>query len=134
MKKKAKPERVDGLGPEDLKKIHRALGQVRSWSYPVRLAKKRALHEDGFYRCENRKCPDKGKPVPRIQVDHIHPIGEVGGPEYIQRMFVSSDKLQCLCVKCHRVKTNAERAAKKPSVVGAPKPCAKKPRKIKDFF
>lgn len=132
MAKKAKPERIDGLGPEDLKKIHRALGQVRSWSYPVRLAKKRALHADGFYRCENKKCPDKGKPVPRIQVDHVEPIGEVGGPEYIQRMFVPSSKLQCLCVKCHRVKTNEERKAKTALGRAKPKPPSKK--RIKDFF
>lgn len=122
MAKKAKVEKVDGLGPEDLKKIHRALGQVRSWSYPVRLAKKRALHEDGFYRCENKKCENRGKPVPHVQVDHINPIGEIGGPEYIQRMFVSSSELQCLCKLCHREKTKAERKAKPPK------------RVIKDFF
>jgi len=113
MTKRKKIEHVDGLGPEDLKKIHKALGQVRRWSYPVRLVKKRCLHPDGFYRCENRKCPDKGKPVPTIQVDHIDPIGEIGGPGYIERMFVSSKRLQGLCKKCHQKKTNQERKAKK---------------------
>jgi 5-methylcytosine-specific restriction endonuclease McrA len=110
---KKKPAPVDGLGPEDLKKINRALGQVRSWSYPVRLAKKRALHADGFYRCENPDCPKAGLPVPKVQVDHIHPIGEIGGPEYIRRMFVPSTQLQCLCKPCHDAKTRAEKARAK---------------------
>lgn len=106
---KKRVEQVDGLGPQDLKRIHQALGKVRSWSYPVRLAKKRALHEDGFYRCENPLCEKAGKPVPSVQADHVNPIGEVGGPEYIKRMFVPSSKLQCLCKKCHAKKTREER-------------------------
>jgi 5-methylcytosine-specific restriction endonuclease McrA len=125
MAKRRKIEHIDGLGPEDLKKIHKALGQVRRWSYPVRLVKKRCLHEDGFYRCENPACSKKGQPVPAIQVDHIEPIGEVGGPRYIERMFVPSTKLQGLCKTCHGAKTRAERKA-------AAKP--KRERKIKDFF
>lgn len=110
---KKKKEMVDGLGPDDLKRIHRALGQVRKWSYPVRLAKKRAMGADGFPRCENKKCPSKGKPVPSVQADHITPIGEIGGPQYIKRMFVPSTQLQCLCGPCHRAKTKLERALEK---------------------
>ncbi len=107
-KKKTTPP-VDGLGPDDLKRIHRALGQVRKWSYPVRLAKKRAMGKDGFPRCENKKCPSRGKPVPSVQADHIEPIGVIGGPNYIQRMFVPSSELQCLCLPCHKAKTKWER-------------------------
>ena len=92
MAKRAKTPKVDGLGPDDLKRIHKALGQVRKWSYPVRLAKARAMGKDGFPRCENPKCPKRGKPVPSVQADHIHPIGEVGGPNYIKLMFVGSEK------------------------------------------
>lgn len=129
MARKSKIEKVDGLGPDDLKKIHRALGQVRSWSYPVRLAKKRCMGEDGFPRCENKKCPSRGKPVPRVQADHVDPIGEIGGPGYIQKMFVPSHKLQMLCGPCHRVKTKAE-AGERAKRVKTPR----KPRKSKDFY
>ena len=109
---KVKKEKIDGLSSDDLSRINKALGQVRKWSYPVRLVKKRCLHADGFYRCENTQCQSKGMPVPSIQVDHIEPIGEIGGSEYIKRMFVSSDKLQGLCKKCHQEKTKAERKKK----------------------
>ena len=109
-KKLKKSPPIDGLGPDDLKRIHKALGQVRKWSHPVRLAKKRAMGKDGFPRCENRKCPSKGRPVPSVQADHVEPIGAIGGPRYIQKMFVPSSKLQCLCKKCHDAKTKEERA------------------------
>jgi len=108
----AKLPQIDGLGPRDLARLHKAVRQVWSWSHTWRLAKKRALHSDGFYRCENPKCKQKGKPVPHVAVDHIHPVGEVGGPKYIQRMFVPSRMLQCWCKRCHDAKTRQERAAK----------------------
>lgn len=111
--RKAKSEKVDGLGPDDLKRIHKLLGQARRWSYPVRLVKKRCMGSDGFLRCEGKNCLAEGKPVPAIQVDHIEPIGEIGGPDYIQKMFVGSHKLQGLCKVCHQKKTNQERKAKK---------------------
>lgn len=104
---KSKP--IDGLSPDDLKKIHKVVRQAWSWSHPWRLAKKRALHEDGFYRCENPSCEQSGKPVPKVSVDHINPVGRVGGPEYIQKMFVPSNQLQVLCSPCHKKKTNEER-------------------------
>lgn len=109
--------RIDGLGPDDLKRIHKAIRQVWCWSHPWRLAKKRAMHKDGFPRCE--KCKKK---VPKVSVDHIQPVGEVGGPEYIQRLFVPSDLLQCLCKKCHDVKTREERSK------------TKVPKNMCDFF
>lgn len=125
--KKEKPPKVDGLSSDDLKKLHRAVRQIWSWSYPWRLAKKRAMGPDGFPRCENKKCEQKGKPVAKVFVDHISPVGEIGGPRYIQRMFIPSNQLQCLCKKCHDVKTeneNKERATKKLCDI----------RKVKDFF
>lgn len=109
MKKKAAP--IDGLGPDNLKRIHAQVRQAWQWSHAWRLAKKRALYPDGFYRCESPDCPNKGKPVPKVSVDHVNPVGEVGGPFYIQRMFVPSSQLQCLCKRCHDAKTRAERQA-----------------------
>lgn len=125
-----KAEKIDGLSSDDLKRIHKAVRQVWSWSYPWRLAKKRATGEDGFPRCENKKCPQRGKPVSKVFVDHILPVGEVGGPGYIQKMFLPSNALQCLCKKCHDAKTREERkesAAQKTQV-------RKIEKRIKDFF
>jgi hypothetical protein len=102
-KPKSKSEKIDGLGPDDLKKIHKAVRQVWSWSHPRRLAVARATGKDGFPRCE--KCR---KRVPKVAVDHIEPVGEIGGPDYIRRMWCPSSKLQCLCRKCHAPKTQAE--------------------------
>lgn len=120
--KKEKEKRIDGLGPKELKMIHKAVRQVWSWSHAWRLAKKRAMHEDGFPRCESINCEKKGKPQPKVFIDHVIPVGEVGGPDYITRMFIPSRYLQALCKKCHDAKTNVERTVKPPK------------RRIKDFF
>ncbi len=106
---KKKKEKIDGLSSDDLKKIHRAVRLIWSWSYPCRLVKKRSMHEDGFPRCENPKCPSEGRRVPKVSFDHIAPVGEVGGPNYIARMFTPSSGLQALCRACHDVKTRVER-------------------------
>lgn len=106
-KKKETKERVDGLGPDDLKKIHSAVRKVWAWSHARRLAVKRATDKEGFPFCE--KC---GIRVPKHVIDHIEPVGQVGGPDYIQKMFVPSTQLQCLCKACHAPKTRAERKVK----------------------
>ncbi len=108
--KRKKPEPTDGLGPNELKRIHGAVRKVWQWSRAWHLAKKRAMGEDGYPRCESKDCPSRGGMVPKHFIDHIDPVGEVGGPKYIQRMFVPSSKLQALCKKCHDAKTKAERA------------------------
>lgn len=103
-KKAVKDEATDGLGPRELKQIHKAVRQVWSWSRAHRLAKARAIDKDGFPVCE--KCKRR---VPKVQVDHMSPVGEVGGPYYIQKLFVPSKRLQCLCKRCHDPKTAGER-------------------------
>lgn len=105
-KKKTPP--IDGLGPDNLKRIHKAVRQVWQWSYAWRLVKKRATDEEGFYFCE--KC---FKTVSKVFVDHINPVGEVGGKDYIKKMFCSSSELQALCKKCHDPKTKRERQSKR---------------------
>ena len=70
------------------------------------------MHADGFPRCESKQCANRGKPVPKVFVDHIEPVGKVGGPRYIQRMFIPSVGLQCLCKKCHDAKTKEEKSPK----------------------
>lgn len=102
-KKKPKPEKIDGLSPDDIEKIRRAIRQVWSWSYPRRLTIKRATGPDGFGVCESCK-----EITPKLYVDHIHLVGDVDAG-FIARLFCSSSGLQALCSRCHRKKTNEER-------------------------
>lgn len=102
--KQVKLEKVDGLGPDDIKKLRTAIRKVWSWSRARKLCIERATGKDGFPRCE--KCKKK---VPKVFPDHIIPCGELD-EGYIKRMFVSSNRLQALCQKCHRIKTNEENA------------------------
>lgn len=104
IKKKKGTEKIDGLGPDNIRQIRAAVRQVWTWSHAYRLAKKRNIGADGFPRCE--KCKMK---VPKTYVDHMVNVGAVDGG-FIDRMFVPSSKLQNLCKKCHQPKTNKERA------------------------
>lgn len=105
--KKKKEPPVDGLGPDNLKKLRSAIRQVWSWSHARRLCVKRATDTTtGFATCEG--C---GATVAKIFPDHIIPAGELD-EGFIKRMFVPSSQLQALCAACHRKKTNAERRAK----------------------
>jgi Zn finger protein HypA/HybF involved in hydrogenase expression len=109
MAKKKKAEKVDGFGTRERQLIHAAVRLVWQRSRARALAIRRATDKQGFVRCE--KCK---KRTPKHHVDHRRPIGEVGGPDYIQKMFVPSKKLDVLCPPCHRPKTKKERAPKKP--------------------
>jgi hypothetical protein len=100
--------KTDGWGPAEKKSVHSAVRQVWQRSHARRLALKRATDAEGYYRCE-----DCGARAPRVHVDHIEAVGEVGGPDYVQRMFAPSDQLRVLDPKCHKLKTKAERATKK---------------------
>jgi 5-methylcytosine-specific restriction endonuclease McrA len=68
-----------------------------------------------------------------VQVDHIAPVvdvatGFVSWDVFITRLFCEEDNLQVLCKPCHKMKSAAERAAKK----GAKPPTTKtKPPKRK---
>lgn len=105
---KKKREKIDGLSPDDIKKIRAAIRQVWSWSTPRQLCIARAIHIDGFPRCENKRCPKRGKPVPKVHPDHITPVGDVDAG-FITRLFCPSAYLQALCKKCHDQKTYIER-------------------------
>ena len=108
MAKKQKLVATDGYGPKERAMVHKAVRQVFTWSAAYREVKKRCKNAEGFYVCEKKSCR---KVVPTIAVDHIKAIGEVGGPNYIRRMFVNSKKLQGLCKACHGAKTRLERKA-----------------------
>ena len=46
-----------------------------------------------------------------VQVDHREPCGQLKSyddlPGFVERLLCEADKLQVLCVTCHRSKTNA---------------------------
>lgn len=104
-KKKEKPAKVDGLGPDDIRKLRTAIRQVWSWSYPRRLCVARATQPDGFAVCE--QCHQI---VPKVYPDHINAVGKFG-PGFIEKMFCPSTDLQALCKKCHAKKTREDRKA-----------------------
>lgn len=104
MAKRQKAQKIDGLGTRELSLIHSAVRQVWQRGRSRALVIKRCTGKDGFLRCESCK-----KKTPQIKVDHIEAVGQVGGPNYIQRMFVPSAQLQGLCKKCHGAKTRAEK-------------------------
>lgn len=108
-KRKAKPKilKIDGLSPEDIAKIRKAIRQVWSWSHPRRLCIARCTDKDGFPKCE--KCLER---CPKVYVDHIERVGDVDSG-FIKRLFVSSEGLQGLCRVCHAAKTNLERKTAK---------------------
>jgi hypothetical protein len=111
LKKKTKKTKVDGLGPEDVKKIRAAIRLVwQRSSYARKLCVERATHKDGFPRCELCK-----KKVPKIFVDHIEVVGDLDDG-FIPRLWCPSSGLQALCKVCHQKKTNEERRTAKEKV------------------
>lgn len=48
-----------------------------------------------------------------IQIDHIEPVGTLKEyshlPDFVRKLFVSSDKLRAVCKTCHQEITNKER-------------------------
>lgn len=110
---KKKLEKEDGLGPKELAQLRSAIRLVWQRSKQRRLVIKRCTGADGFPVCE--LCKSK---VPKIQVDHIEPVGEVLESGYIKRMMCSSLGLVGLCIPCHRIKTKqqAQDRAKKRKV------------------
>ena len=49
----------------------------------------------------------------KINIDHIRPAGSLNCaqdlPGFVERLFCEVDNLQCLCEKCHDVKTKKEK-------------------------
>jgi len=68
-------------------------------------------------RCKLHLCAECGEQFPQSQMraDHIEPvidpaIGFTSWDDYINRMFVEVDGYQAICIGCHKIKTDAERA------------------------
>lgn len=105
--KKVKPQKCDGLGPFETKKIRTALRLVWHRCHARKLTVDRCTDDDGFYRCEN--CFEV---TPKIFIDHKKNVGDLDSG-FLARLFCPSKGLQGLCKECHRVKTNAERRRRK---------------------
>jgi 5-methylcytosine-specific restriction endonuclease McrA len=62
------------------------------------------------YQCNvcNNWFPEK-----KINIDHINPAGSLRCandlPGFVERLFCEIDNLQCICEKCHNVKTQNEK-------------------------
>ena len=98
-----------GLGPKERKRLRTMIRQAWHWTSDARrIVIKRCLFgKDGFSRCEACK-----KLCPKILVDHIERCGDIDDG-FIRRVFVSSDKLQGLCKKCHDLKTWEEKSCER---------------------
>lgn len=55
------------------------------------------------------KCLIWSRDQKSMEVDHLVEVGPFTGDwnEYISRLFCDQSNLQCLCVKCHSMKTSA---------------------------
>lgn len=95
-------EKIDGLGPQDIKKIITALRKVWSWSYARRLVIQRCTGRGGFSYCEGCK-----KRTPKVFVDHTDAVGAFG-PDFVNRLFVPSNQMKGLCKECHKEKTKKD--------------------------
>ena len=103
MAKKVKLQKIDGLGPYEIKKIRNALRLVWHRSHARALVVKRCTGKDGFAHCE--KC---GRRTPKLKIDHMRACGDVDGG-YIERLFCPSARLWGMCPICHGEKTRRER-------------------------
>ena len=104
---KPKVEKIDGLNPQEIEKIRKAIRQVWNWSYSRNLAKKRCTDKEGYYQCEGPNHIGR-KRTPKIQIHHLHTVGDIDSG-FLERLFCPSKELLCLCPKCHKKLTDIER-------------------------
>jgi hypothetical protein len=102
--KKISREKVDGLSPYDKAKVRSAIRQVWHRSHPRRLCEQRSTDAKGY-----RFCEECGKRVPKVQIDHTIPFGDILSPGAIERMFCPSTGLKAMCPKCHKIKTKEDK-------------------------
>lgn len=100
------------------------------------LTKERAKVDSALYSCEKcgkycyegvsnknyealvKKYPKHNVVREKVQVDHLDAviapeIGFVDWNTYIERLFVTDDKMQCLCPSCHKEKSAKENEIRK---------------------
>lgn len=78
-------------------------------TYPSRLdAINKAKRPGNKYECN---CCHKLISRFGIECDHIEPVGSFENwNSYVAKLFVTVDKLQILCISCHREKTKTQNA------------------------
>lgn len=87
-----------------------------SYKYPPRNeALKLARVDRGLYAC--RTCADINRRE-SVVLDHIDPVvdpskGFTNWDDYVNRMFPETEGFQCICRKCHEVKTKKENLSRK---------------------
>lgn len=89
-------------------KYHIMAGIRRSFlDHPNRLlALEKAKRYDDVYLCAD--CGHLFKKH-KVVTDHVNAVGSfTNWDEFISRVFVEPDKLQVLCIKCHKKKTKEE--------------------------
>ena len=83
------------------------------WPYKNAVKSKNRI-ERGLYKCDS--CLKAYGPK-EVHVDHIDPVVNVTGfttwDDYINKLFVRTDKMQVLCIQCHENKSAVERELKK---------------------
>ena len=96
----------------------------RAWTrwapkYEVLADAKRKYSGDNKRRRFEYQCSEckENFPQKEVEVDHREPCGTLKcyddiGP-FVERLFVSKDKLRVLCRGCHQIKTKEERERKK---------------------
>jgi 5-methylcytosine-specific restriction endonuclease McrA len=99
--------------------IRSGLRQKSRWWKPIMQAKMEARRpykgpnkrQKFEYLCAHCKAwfPEK-----KINIDHICPAGSLNCaqdlPGFVERLFCEVDNLQCLCEKCHNIKTANEKS------------------------
>ena len=89
--------------------------RLATYKWPFKhMAKSLQRLDRGLYKCQS--CQKAFGPK-EIHVDHIEPIVNITGfiswDEYINKLFVTTDKMQVLCIQCHEAKSMVERSLKK---------------------
>ena len=85
-----------------------AARKVWRWTPERREALKKSAVPVDYWLCA--KCK---KVVPRVQVDHIVPVGPApksfdGWDDFYKRLFCEASNLRALCVPCHKEATKKQ--------------------------
>jgi 5-methylcytosine-specific restriction endonuclease McrA len=78
----------------------------------LKIAKSGKEYKAPYYKCE--KCKKKSK---YIEIDHLEPVTGFNGFQdwntFVNRLFVTTDKMIGLCSSCHDAKTLVQREIRK---------------------
>lgn len=88
--------------------------KVLSYAYQGKKLNPKTKRTVNMYLCAH--CVEEF-PAAEVEVDHKVPVVSDKGfttiEDYVERLFCEERNLQVLCKRCHRIKSNAETAARK---------------------